>query len=278
MTLPNHSINPAPARRGVSAAIAAGALTLAVALAVLLVPGGLSAQEGGAAAIEVAEMKTALSVATKQLAEAEKKTARLEAANGELRESLAESNRVGEEMRAQYEELLLRMASFGVDLVKPDAKSLEQRLLQAVRDREAAGERTRVLAGHLAELSESVVSYLQTVVSTDPQAQSRLDQALATAGGALGDATRGTAETSRQLTDGQVVSVDSEIGLVVLNVGRESGVRIGLPIELKRDERSIGTALVVDVRESISGALMQETSASDGIRVGDRIQPRAETL
>lgn len=275
MTLFAHNMIPAPARRGVSAVFSAGALVLVV-LGMLM--GSGIAQQSVAPAIEVQEMKTALSVAGKKIAAAEEKVADLEKTNSLLQESLAESNRVGDEMRSQYEELLLRMASFGVDLVKPDEKSLEQRLLQAVRDRELAGQQKQVLAQELAALSEAVMGYLQTTVSSDPQAQAVLENRIASASGALGQLNRPASGSAKALIDGQVVSVDPEIGLVVLNVGRGSGVRIGLPVELMRDNRAIGTALVVDVRDSISGALLQETRSVDGVKVGDRLQPHAETL
>ncbi len=258
--------------RGVSAMLCvAGA-----ALLVMVGAGVAGAQEGAAAAeIELQEMRTALDVARKQLDESDRKA---EA----LRESLAESNRVGGEVRAQYEELLLRMASFGVDLVKPDEKSLEQRLLQAVRDRDRVEREKAEIAASLAELSEALVGYLQAAVVADPEARARAESALAAADAALGKANQGAAHAgsgtaTRPITDGQVVSVDSEIGLVVVNVGRAGGVRVGMPITVKRDSREIVSALVVDVRDAIAGALIEESIGGE-VRVGDRIEPRADAL
>jgi chromosome segregation ATPase len=274
MTLLNHSINLASAQRGVFVAIATGALAL--------VAGGMlcggSAQAQGASAIEVEEMKTALEVAQKQLANVNAKAAKLEKSTRVLGESLAESNRVAEETRAQYEELLLRMASFGVDLVKPDPKSLEQRLLQAVRDREQSEQRNQMLADRLATLSESVLSYLQTTVNADAQVQARVEAELAAANQAIGQINRPAQNSARLLTEGRVVSIDPEIGLLVLNVGRDSGVRIGMPISVKRDNQPIGTALIVQVRESITGALLQSIAGNGEVKVGDRIEPRTDSL
>lgn len=236
---------------------------------------GWTQDDARVAEIELQEMRTALDVALKQLEESEKKSL-------VLRESLAEANRVNDEVRSQYEELLLRMASFGVDLVKPDEKSLEQRLLQAVRDRDRVEREKADLAASLAELSETMVAYLQAAVVADPQARSRAESSLTSANAALGRANRGGGATganvaSRAVTDGQVVSVDSEIGLVVVNVGRHSGVRVGMPITVKRDSKEIVSALIVDVRDAIAGALIEQTIGGE-VRVGDRIEPRAEAL
>lgn len=232
------------------------------------------AQQGDARAeaIEAQEAKAALEVALERLGEADRKLAA-------TRESLAESNRIAEEVRSQYEELLLRMASFGVDLVKPDRNSLEQRLLQAVRDRSKAEAEKQQLAGQLAGLSEAVMGFLQTTASPDARTQAQLENALASANDALGRLSNGAdAAAARPLAQGQVVSIDQETGLVVVNVGRGSGIRIGMPISVKRDDQPVVEALVVDVRDSISGALIEASHGSAGVKVGDRIEPRAEAL
>ncbi len=253
----------------------AGARLMLVAFALSCpLVGGAQQADPNAAAIEAQEMRTALDVALKQLEEANGKVAA-------LGESLAESNREAEEIRAEYEELLLRMASFGVDLMKPDPKSLEQRLLQAVRDREQAEGEKRELARQLAELSEAVVGYLQTTVSSDARAQSRVEGALASADAVLGQANRSGATSngsSRPLNEGRVVSIDQETGLLVVNVGRDSGIRIGMPLSVKRDGKPVVRALVVDVRDTISGALIESSEGIGGPQVGDLIEPRAEAL
>jgi hypothetical protein len=230
--------------------------------------------------IEAEELKTALAVARKQLTETEAKVAALEKSREALQQSVAEANRVTEEIRAQYEELLLRMASFGVDLVKPDPKSLEQRLLGAVRDRDAAERQKQDLARHLVQVSEAAVAQLQSTVPSDPQTRASMERELAGANEALRQMVAGEKPDVgiRPLSEGQVVSFDPELGLVVLNIGRQSGVRIGMPLNVKRAEKTVGTALVVDVRDGIAGALLQEIGASQEVKVGDRIEPRPDAL
>lgn len=253
----------------------------AVVMAVVIYLGVSVGQEATPSAIEAAELKTALEVARKQLAETEASLAKSEEAKIALQGTVAEANRVAGEVRAQYEELLLRMASLGVDLVKPDPKSLEQRLLAAVRDRDVAERHKQDLARHLAQLSEASVAYLQTTVSPQPEAQAALERELTAASQALSAATladASTTATARRLDDGRVVSIDSEIGLVVVNVGRQSGVRVGMPLNVSREEKPVGTALVVDVRDSIAGALLQDVVTDQEVKVGDRIKPRPDAL
>lgn len=226
--------------------------------------------------IAVQELNAALEVARKQLNRHQEKTAVLEAQNRALAESLAESNRMLETMRAEHEELLLRMASLGVDLLKPDPDSLKQRLLITVRERDLVEQEKEKLALQLLRLSEAVAHFARTAVSPDAAAREFIEQEIRAANKVLGPATAPAREATRTMGEGRIVSIDPEIGLVVLNIGKKSGVREGMPLRILREETVIGTAMVVDVRESITGAMLQKISAEgEDVKVGDRIQPEA---
>ena len=68
-------------------------------------------------------------------------------------------------------------------------------------------------------------------------------------------------------------------GLIILNIGKKSGVRVGMPLRILRADQLIGSALVVDVRESITGAVLQKIAAEgEDVKVGDRIEPEAQQL
>ncbi len=72
------------------------------------------------------------------------------------------------------------------------------------------------------------------------------------------------------LKRGKVVSIDSESGLLVLNVGEQAGARIGMIFKLQRGERLIGEAVVAETRDSISGLLIQHIEdETNPVRLGD---------
>ena len=76
--------------------------------------------------------------------------------------------------------------------------------------------------------------------------------------------------------DGSVVSVKEEWALVVGNLGEKQGVKIGMPLRVVRDGRLIATLRVVDVRQKICGAVIQDMdSEKEKIKVGDRLQADA---
>jgi DNA-binding cell septation regulator SpoVG len=79
------------------------------------------------------------------------------------------------------------------------------------------------------------------------------------------------------LMDGSVISVKDEWSFVVGNLGEKQGVKIGMPMRVMRDDRKIATLRVVDVRQKICGAVIQEmNSKKEKIRVGDRLQVDAQ--
>lgn len=75
------------------------------------------------------------------------------------------------------------------------------------------------------------------------------------------------------LTDAAVVEVKPEFALIVANIGRNAGVRVGMPFQVWRGNRRVGEVRVVDVRERISGAVVQNlVSEENPIQAGDRLR------
>jgi hypothetical protein len=79
-------------------------------------------------------------------------------------------------------------------------------------------------------------------------------------------------DAAGSLTDARVISVKDELALVVANLGRRQGVKIGMPFQVWREGRQIGIVRVVDVRESISGAVVQSMDPSQKVKVGDTLR------
>ena len=154
--------NPAEAAR-VGVCVCACLLGL---LGILLAPLSVEAQVRSSAksakGIELQELKTALTVAQKQLSAERIRSNALDDTRKALAESLAAANSEARTERAAYQDLLIKMEALGVDVLNVDPKSLQQRLLKAVRSTELEREQSRKLSAQLLRLSEAVVSYLQT--------------------------------------------------------------------------------------------------------------------
>jgi hypothetical protein len=193
-----------------------------------------------------------------------------------LTETLALATTEAEVFRRESGELKLRMEALGLDSADPDRSKLEQRLLKAVRDLQIVQKERDQLADHLVRLSEAMVRYLQTATSDDAETRLALEEEMRAASEALGVPGSQTVEgapVSPTLTDGMVISVKEELALVVANIGSRQGVKTGMPFQVWRGGNRIGLVRVVDVRERISGAVIQDlNSDKERVKVGDRLR------
>lgn len=243
------------------------AFAMAVALSC---SGRIHAQEGGES-IEVRELKAALTVSQNQIAALQEQINRAELQRKDLVKSLAEAVKASEEQLASSREMQLKLQAFGVDLFTQDENSLEQRLLKAVRDLDISQQELERRTAQLHQLSESFLKYVQATPAASDKDRKSAMAAIEKAGEAMNALAEENAPAD--VEDSQIVSVDSEIGLVVFDAGREAGVRIGTPIAVLRGERPIYTAMIVDVRDAIAGAVLQDRLADvENVAVGDGIQ------
>ena len=189
-----------------------------------------------------------------------------------LTTSLAESNAEAELFRRKYSDLELRMEALGLQSTSKDRTKLEQRLLAAVSDLQLAQKERDEYRDQMLRLNEALLRYLKTSQGGDAQARMDVEAQMRSINQLVGKSTLPpSAEPS--LMDGSVISVKDEWSFVVGNLGEKQGVKIGMPMRVMRGDRRIATVRVVDVRQKICGAVIQEMdSQKDKIKVGDRLQ------
>jgi hypothetical protein len=197
-----------------------------------------------------------------------------------LMASLAESNAEAELFRRKYSDLELRMEALGLESADKDRAKLEQRLLAAVSDLQLAQKERDEFRDQMLRTNEAVLRYLKTSQGGDAQArmdveaQLRGSNQLVSRSAGLGPA---APEGEPSLMDGSVISVKDEWSFVVANIGEKQGVKIGMPLRALRGDRKIATLRVVDVRQRICGAVIQEMDSKEKIKVGDRLQADARS-
>ena len=191
-----------------------------------------------------------------------------------LTTSLAESNAEAELFRRKYSDLALRMEALGLQSTSKDRAKLEQRLLAAVSDLQLAQKERDEYRDQMLRLNEALLRYLKTSQGGDAQARMDVETQLRGTNQLVNkskDAPPSSAQPS--LMDGSVISVKDEWSFVVGNLGEKQGVKIGMPMRVIRGDRKIATIRVVDVRQKICGAVIQEMdSPKEQIKVGDRLQ------
>ena len=194
-----------------------------------------------------------------------------------LTSSLAESNAEAELFRRKYSDLQLRMEALGLASADKDRAKLEQRLLAAVSDLQLAQKERDEYRDQMLRLNEAILRYLKTSQGDDAQARMDVETQLRSTNQLVTRSTNAPDLPQPSLMDGSVISVKDEWSFVVGNLGEKQGVKIGMPMRVMRDDRKIATLRVVDVRQKICGAVIQEmNSEKEKIRVGDRLQVDAQ--
>jgi chromosome segregation ATPase len=192
--------------------------------------------------------------------------------------SLAESNVQAEVVRRKYSDLLLRMEALGLESADMDRAKLEQRLLSAVSDLRLLQKQRDEYRDQGLRLSEAILHLLKSSTGGDAEARMDVEAQLRSMNELMASAEKPPAETAT-LMDGRVISIREEWSLVVGNIGEKRGVKMGMPLRVMRGEKQIARLRVVDVRQRICGAVVEEMdSGKEKIRVGDRLQADARKM
>ena len=201
-----------------------------------------------------------------------------------LTASLAESNAEAEMFRRKFADLESRMEALGLPSASKDRAKLEQRLLAAVSDLRLSQNERDELRDQLLGLNEALLRYLKTSQGGDAQARADVEEQLRKTNALVGRSTRlrqgyggQASEQQPSLMDASVLSVKAEWSFVVANIGERQGVKIGMPLRVMRGEQKIAALRVVDVRQRICGAMIED-SGKEKIKVGDRLQVDASKV
>ena len=195
-----------------------------------------------------------------------------------LTDSLAMANNEAEVFKRQASELQLKLDAYGLAGLDKEPEKVEQRLLAAVRDLRLLKKQNEDAVNQLVRLSESIQVLIKTTEGIDPQARMAVETELRKTSEILGTPDAARAQSiEATLSDGMVVDTKEDLSLVVANIGAKHGVKVGMPFQVLRDNRKIGNVRVVDVRDRICGAVIQNLeSEKETVKTGDRLRVDAK--
>ncbi|MGB9474205.1 MAG: hypothetical protein WCE87_03960 [Candidatus Udaeobacter sp.] len=171
----------------------------------------------------------------------------------------------------------LQMEALGLASANKDRAKLEQRLLAAVSDLQLAQRERDEYRNQMLRLDEAVLFYLKTSQSGDAKARMDVETQVRSIEKLITKSMDAPNLPEPSLMDGNVISVKDEWSFVVGNLGEKQGVKLGMPMRVMRADQRIATLRVIDVRQKICGAVIQEMdSKKDRIKVGDRLQVDAQ--
>ncbi len=200
------------------------------------------------------------------------RTAQLERQLATLRESYALARADADEARSQLREIRARLEALG----GAGLGESEERIIDTTAQLEASRKELEALRASSLRLSSAIGAYMQGAIVEDPQALLALEGALRDLDVALGLRQAPQSELAGTVDEAQVLSIDSESGLIVINAGREARVEVGMPMEITRGDQAIALAVVTDVRKKVSGLLVQKhLNPALVVQVGDRASVRS---
>ncbi len=236
-------------------------------------PIAVVAQQTGS--LELLELKTTLETSARQIRELEAQLAAAKVQATNLTQGLASANTEAAQAREQYEKLRGVIEGLGIGALEGNRDQNQEKLLAALSDLRLVDEQKRNVTGSLMELSEAALVFVKNSGGGDSDSRSALETALAksetviraaSGAGVIGSATD-------DLHSVKVTNWKPEASLAVLDVGSTSGVRVGMPFTIYREEQPVAQVLVVDVRKFICGAVVQETLMKGAVpNKGDRGQ------
>jgi hypothetical protein len=195
--------------------------------------------------------------------------AKLRKQNENLSSAVIDAKRGEQEAAEQLAEVKKRLEALGKNLLDGG----DDRLVQAAAEDQLLRERLSVTEKAASMLSANAQDFVRQAVVSDPDSRLRLETSIRELDAALGmrDKPRPDIKTG-SLKRAQVVSIDSESGLLVVNVGEAQDCRIGMTYVIHRGDRPFGKAIIADVRKNVAGAFVEQLDPPNEIvRLGDTI-------
>lgn len=229
--------------------------------------------------IESSEAKVTSEALLRDNVRLQKELAGSEASSVILQKHLASATSEAEVLKRKVTELILRFEALGLGATV-EAGRVEQRLLQAISDLRVAETARNAFQNALAELHQAAARYKTAATTADAEASLIFEAALRGASKVLSDTSFGSTETSDPAvasSEGMVIAVKDELALIVASIGRRHGIKVGMPLRVLRDGVELGTVRVVDVREKVAGAVVQDIrSPKNTFQVGDLLKVDTE--
>lgn len=181
-------------------------------------------------------------------------------------------------------EVQARADASGLALLTADEQKLQRQLLESIRALQhseeiqqrlvAQNQRLIALVEELLQAEPHLDASLRTKLLVETEASKRLYEMVRAekmgANMAAADIETGNLHAAK------VREVSRALHLVVLNIGTAQGVRIGMPFAIRRGEQLVALVRAADVRENITGALVERVEKKEQPQPGDaaRVAPQ----
>ena len=181
-----------------------------------------------------------------------------EAAVRALATSVAIARTESELFQHLWSEAQVRAQTFGANLLESDAAATRRQLVEVLQKLYfAEADRLRLVA--LLNRLVGDIDSNQDVLGDITVAR----ELLAARSARVNDV------VASSLAAAHVLEINEKLQMVVLDVGGNQGARVGMPLIILRGNRMVAELRVVEVRPTISGALIEKVEHNVTIKAGD---------
>ena len=204
-------------------------------------------------------LRQALDQLSASYAEAQGKSRDREVAVKALTESLAIARTESELFQTLWTKAQVRAQTVSANLAEPDVATTQRQLVETLRKlylAETERQRWLELLKRLVAGVESNRNVTGEIAAAKQLLAEKSISAIKPSG-------------SSSLVAARILEVNPKLRLVVLDVGMQQGVRIGMPLIIFRGDRVITELRVVDVRQKICGAVIENVDNNVTLKAGD---------
>jgi hypothetical protein len=193
----------------------------------------------------------------------------LEARVKTLTENLASANAESEYFREHWTELKLRDEALGVEALTVDESKIEDKLVQAVKELYQSEMKRREALVLLDKLLNSTDQMLLTAPNYDPKLRAEYEVATRSAKAYMAGHSGAAIPMGVSLADGRIADTNPELNAVILNLGKNQGVKEGMPFSIYQDSVEVGTVKIILARDLVSAAQVESLKPNTVLKVGD---------
>lgn len=189
----------------------------------------------------------------------------------QLRDALVLANAEAEFFRQQWQQLRLANEAMGIDILTGDDQALQQRLVQAVRELYNTERERREAIKTLQELLDSSLNLVRSGSGYNPQLRAQYEEAHRSARKLIEGKGNAPIPIAQSLADAQIVNINDDLKTIVINAGSSHGVKVGMPFRVLRNNIVIGSVKILQTRETISAAVIEQVQGGQVLKVKDRV-------
>lgn len=201
--------------------------------------------------------------------------AKLRIQNQTLASTIVDAKQSEAKITEELNDIKQRLAALGKNLLDGG----NDRLVQAASDLQVMQERLNATEKAAFNIATAAQNYANDAVVSNPQLRLKLEVSIRELDSTMGLIQKPQPDVkSGSIHRAEIVSIDSESGLLLINSGTNQNLKIGMNYSIQRGQQTFGKAIIAEVRQNVAGAFVEQLHSPDQqIQIGDTLVLNTES-